>query len=215
MRWTCLVVSLVCPVVCLAADAVDAGAPSTSADPALVTIDAVWRERGDPAKAEEGISLSQAALAAKPDDVERMYRLARAQLWVGDGLENNDDRKQKLGREVWDLGDRMVKGKPAWVGGHYYAAAGIGIYSQAVGILKALGEGLESKFNERLDKAIQIDPALPEGDAAHRQGALLLRAALAEAEPGQVGHLVPEGARGQSEQSPGDGLAGRDAVARW
>ena len=52
----------------------------------------------------------------------------------------------------------MVKAKPAWVGGHYYAAAGIGIYSQAVGILKALGEGLESKFNERLDKAIEIDP---------------------------------------------------------
>src|SRR5262249_58524749 len=79
-------------------------------------------------------------------------------VWVGDGLENAEDRKQKIGREVWDLGDRMVKAKPEWVGGHYYAAAGIGIYSQAVGILKALGEGLEAKFNERLDKAIQIDP---------------------------------------------------------
>lgn len=158
MRWTFLVLSLVCPAVCLAADGADGGAPTTSADPALTAIDALWRERGDPAKAEEGIRLAQSALAAKPEDVERTFRLARAELWVGDGLENNDDRKQKLGREVWDLGDRMVKAKPAWVGGHYYAAAGIGIYSQAVGILKALGEGLESKFNERLDKAIEIDP---------------------------------------------------------
>jgi len=158
MRWTCLAFSLVCPALCLAADGADGGAPSTSGDPALSAIDALWHERGDPAKAEEGIQKCQAALAAKPDDVDRIFRLARAELWVGDGLENNEDRKQKLGREVWELGDRMVKAKPEWVGGHYYAAAGIGIYSQAVGILKALGEGLESKFNERLDKAIQIDP---------------------------------------------------------
>src|SRR5215469_14357715 len=123
MRWACLVFSLVCPAVSVAADGADGGAPPTSGDPAIGAIDALWHERGDPAKAEEGIEKAQAALAAKPDD-----------------------------------GDRMVKAKPDWVGGNYYAAAGIGIYSQAVGILKALGEGLEAKFNERLDKAIQLDP---------------------------------------------------------
>ncbi len=158
MRWTCLLFLLVCPAVCLAADTADAGPPSPSgADPTLAALDALWRERGDPARAEEGIRQAQAALAARPDDVERMFRLARATLWVGDGLENGD-RKQKLGREVWEVGDRMAKARPGWVGGHYYGAAGIGIYSQAVGILKALGEGLESKFNERLDKAIEMDP---------------------------------------------------------
>ena len=158
MRWTCLLFLLVCPAVCRAADTADAGTPSSSgSDPALASLDALWRERGDPAKAEEGIRQAQAAVAQKPDDVERMFRLARATLWVGDGLENGD-RKKTLGREVWEIGDRMVKARPQWVGGHYYAAAGIGIYSQAVGILKALGEGLESKFNARLDKAIEIDP---------------------------------------------------------
>ncbi|HTS81971.1 MAG TPA: tetratricopeptide repeat protein [Myxococcaceae bacterium] len=159
MRWTCLFLLLICPALGRTADGVDAGSASpASTDPTLAAIDALWTQRGDPAKAEEGIRQSAAALDAHPNDVELMFRLARAKLWVGDGLENNDDRKQKLGREVWDLGDRIVKAKPAWVGGHYYAAAGIGIYSQAVGILKALGEGLESKFNERLDKAIEIDP---------------------------------------------------------
>jgi len=33
----------------------------------------------------------------------------------------------------------------------------MGNYSTAVGILKALGEGIESKFNERLDKAISLN----------------------------------------------------------
>src|SRR5262249_62321302 len=131
MRWTYLVFSLVCPAFCLAADGADGGGPATSGDPALGAIDALWRERGDPAKAEEGIQKAQAALAAKPEDVDRMFRLARAELWVGDGLENDDERKQKLGREVWELGDRMVKGKPDWVGGHYYAAAGTGLYRPA------------------------------------------------------------------------------------
>ncbi len=157
MRWTCLLFLLMCPAVCLAADVADAGFPAAGTDPTLAALDALWRERGEPAKAEEGIRQASAALAARPDDVERMFRLARATLWVGDGLENND-RKKQLGREVWDLGDRMAKAKPAWVGGHYYGAAGIGIYSQAVGILKALGEGLESKFNQRLDRAIEMDP---------------------------------------------------------
>jgi cytochrome c-type biogenesis protein CcmH/NrfG len=36
---------------------------------------------------------------------------------------------------------------------------GIGAYSQAVGILKALTDGLEGKFNERLDLALKLDPA--------------------------------------------------------
>ena len=157
MRWTCLLFLLMCPAVCLAADVADAGSPAAATDPTLAALDALWRERGDPAKAEEGIRQASAALAARPDDVERMFRLARVTLWVGDGLENND-RKKQLGREVWDLGDRMAKAKPAWVGGYYYGAAGIGIYSQAVGILKALGEGLESKFNQRLDRAIEMDP---------------------------------------------------------
>jgi len=156
MRW-CLFFLSLCPALCLAADGADAGSAAAPSNSTIATLDALWRERGDPAKADEAIRQGQAALAAHPDDAELMYRLARATLWVGDGEENND-RKQKLGREVWDIGDRLVKAKPGWVGGYYYAAAGIGIYSQAVGILKALGEGLESKFNDRLDKAIEIDP---------------------------------------------------------
>jgi len=156
MRWTLFLLFLFRPALSLAADGADAGLTATGTDPAVSSLDVLWTERGDPAKADEAIRVANAAVAAHPDDVELMYRCARATLWVGDGEENND-RKQKLGRDVWDLGERMVKAKPSWVGGHYYAAAGIGIYSQAVGILRALGEGLEGKFNERLDKAIELD----------------------------------------------------------
>lgn len=124
----------------------------------MAALDTLWPVRGDSAKAEEALTQGTAALAATPTDAELLFRVARATLWVADG-EENADRKQKLGREVWDLGEKLVKARPTWVGGHYYAAAGIGVYSQAVGILRALGEGLEGKFNERLDKAIELDSA--------------------------------------------------------
>jgi len=160
MRWTCLLFLLSVPALSRAADAVDGGAPAAAAapssNPAVATLDALWPERGDPVKAEDALSKGGAALAASPTDADLEYRVARATLWVADG-EENPDRKQKLGREVWDLGEKLVKARPNWVGGYYYAAAGIGVYSQAVGILRALGEGLEGKFNERLDKAIEMD----------------------------------------------------------
>ena len=162
MRWTCLLFLLSVPALCWAADPVDGGPPAAMAllatNPATATMDALWQARGDPAKAEEALTQGAAALAASPADADLQYRLVRATLWVADG-EENADRKQKLGREVWDLGEKLVKARPTWVGGYYYAAAGIGVYSQAVGILRALGEGLEGKFNERLDKAIEMDSA--------------------------------------------------------
>jgi hypothetical protein len=162
MRWTCLLFLLSVPALGWAADPADGGpsgaASAPSSNPAVANLDALWQARGDPAKAEEALTTGTAALAANPGDADLEYRVTRAKLWVADG-EENPDRKQKLGREVWDLGEKLVKARPNWVGGYYYAAAGIGVYSQAVGILRALGEGLEGKFNERLDKAIEMDPA--------------------------------------------------------
>ncbi len=39
----------------------------------------------------------------------------------------------------------------------------MGAYSEAVGILTAIGEGLESKYNERLDAALKMDPSYERG----------------------------------------------------
>jgi tetratricopeptide (TPR) repeat protein len=162
MRRTFLTFLVACPALssAQAVESPDGGnrEPSGPASPSpYAALDALWDARGDPAKAEEGITQCAAALAAHPDDVELVYRLTRIKLWVADG-ETDAERKGRLGREVWEGGDRLVKARPNWVAGHYYAAAGIGVYSQAVGILRALGEGLEGKFNQRLDKAIELDP---------------------------------------------------------
>jgi tetratricopeptide (TPR) repeat protein len=91
-----------------------------------------------------------------------MWRSARLLVWQAD--EAGDARLKKvLGRQAWDICDKAVKVAPQRVECQYFGAAGIGVYSQAVGILKALKDGLEGKFNERLDAAIKIDPTFDRG----------------------------------------------------
>ena len=216
MRWTCLVFSLVCPAVCLAADGADAGAPSTSADPALAAIDAVWRERGDPAKAEEGIHLAQAALAAKPDDYERALARPAAEL-LGRRRRWSQRRPEAEGSasEVWDArrpdgeGEaRVGRGPLLRRGGHRRLLARRSASS------RRSARGWRRKFNERLDKAIEIDPQLRERRCrCIAKGRYYFELPWPKRDLGKSAELVPEGAR---EANPNNlrapALPGRDAA---
>jgi tetratricopeptide (TPR) repeat protein len=137
--------------------------PSHAAEPqVLAELDALFARRSDAAAFKELDAALKKAQEASPDDYELVWRVARSRQWEADGAK--DERlKKAVGKQAWDYGERAVKLNPERVEGHYYAAAGIGAYSQAVGIMKALGEGLEGKFNERLDKAIQLDPGFEWG----------------------------------------------------
>ncbi|MCP3161629.1 hypothetical protein LZ199_01815 [Myxococcus sp. QH3KD-4-1] len=124
----------------------------------LARLDALHAGRADAAAVKELEAEFKKALAATPDDFEVLWRQARLLQWQADGA-GSEKLKKVLGRQTWDVAERALKLAPARVEGHYYAATGIGAYSQAVGVVKALGEGLEGKFNERADAAIKIDPA--------------------------------------------------------
>jgi hypothetical protein len=119
-------------------------------------LDELWAHRSDPTVAKETDATVEAALKASPADYGVLWRASRWRFWLADGA--SGDTKKRYGKEGWDLGDRAMKVSPNGVDGLYYSAMGIGAYSQAVGILHALGEGLESKFNERLDLAMKLDP---------------------------------------------------------
>ena len=68
-----------------------------------------------------------------------------------------------MSKQTWDLGDKVARLAPTMAEGYYYGALGVGQFSEAVGILNALAQGLEGKFNERLDKSIQLNPNLDNG----------------------------------------------------
>ena len=123
----------------------------------LSSWDALYEQkRGEPAVVKQLDEALKKAVEATPEDYEVLWRAARIRNWQADGT-TDAKVKKSLGKQVGELGDRARKVAPDRVEGHYFAALGIGAYSEAVGILTALGEGLESKFNERLDTALKID----------------------------------------------------------
>jgi tetratricopeptide (TPR) repeat protein len=148
-----------------------ASAPAPAAAPAgpdLGKMDALWLKRWDAGAAKELEALLESAASQQPESPAVLVRLARWKAWVADGAA--PERKKVLGKEIWSLGDRVAKLDPKGADGHYYGALGIGQYSQGVGILSALGEGLEGKFNERLDRALRINASVDDGGAMTLKG---------------------------------------------
>lgn len=132
------------------------------AAPDFARIDSLWKKRDDPAVMKQIEAELAAAAKEAPDDYGVLWRQARFKQWIADGLPDGD-LKKNLGKECWHIAEQAVSKNGNAVEGHYYAAVCIGNYSQAVGILTALGEGLEGKFNGQLDTAIRIDPNFEDG----------------------------------------------------
>ena len=123
-------------------------------------LDALYANRDDAAATKDTEATLSEALKESPNDYEILWRASRWKYWLSDDPSIDDRLKKQLGKEGWMLGDRASKANPDRPEGYYYAAIGMGSYSQAVGILKALGEGLEGQYNDRLDKAMKMDDAM-------------------------------------------------------
>jgi tetratricopeptide (TPR) repeat protein len=121
-------------------------------------VDAAWKERDQPGRLEEARAALEQAQKLAPDDYGVLWRLAQLDFWLSDDPTLGDDEKSRIGKQAWEYGDRAAAVNPKGVEGWYFAAVGMGNYSLGIGILKALGQGIEGKFRERLSKAEAIDP---------------------------------------------------------
>jgi hypothetical protein len=119
-------------------------------------LDALYAQRHDPQKTKELEKAVEDALAAHPDEFGVLWRASRYFYWQCDGSTASATKKA-LGQRAADLAQKALALNPDRIEGHYYAAIGIGCYSQAVGIVTALRQGVEGKFNRWLDKAIALD----------------------------------------------------------
>jgi hypothetical protein len=117
--------------------------------------DELWKKRDQPATVKELRQLLDQQLTVDSRSFEASWRLASLLNWEADGGEG--DRKADLGKQAWEAGDKAILAKPGDVRGHYQAGTGIGLYSEGVGILTALSQGLEGKFRERIQTALKID----------------------------------------------------------
>jgi tetratricopeptide (TPR) repeat protein len=125
----------------------------------LAEVDDEWKRRDERGVIDQIRSQLEQAEKLAPDDHGVLWRLAQLYFWLSDDPSSNDEEKSRLGKRAWDYGDRAASVSPDRVEGWYFAALGIGNYSLGIGVLQALGQGLEGKFKERLGRAESIDPA--------------------------------------------------------
>ncbi len=124
-----------------------------SVEEAVVKLNALWKTRDDAASMKESEALVSQVLEKDANAYEVLWRAARIRWWVADGA--NDERlKKTYAKQGWTFAERALKVKGDGLEAQYYVALCIGAYSQSVGILKALSEGLESKFVSNLDAAM-------------------------------------------------------------
>jgi tetratricopeptide (TPR) repeat protein len=146
-----------------------APAPAEVADPAhrlerlLADADAAWTRRDEPGQVDEIRARLADAERLAPDAYGVLWRQAQLNFWLSDDPDLADDRKSTLGKVAWDYGDRATRANPGGVEGWHFSAGGMGNYSLGIGILRALAQGIEGKFRERLSRAEAIDPAFQNG----------------------------------------------------
>jgi hypothetical protein len=136
-----------------------AAAPAPVAAPApdqVARFDELWRSRDKEASVTELKAL--ASDFAKSDDYEKLWRVAHLYFWLADGVQNDDGAKKKLAQHGWDVGKKAVAKNPQGLAGLYWNSVDIGLYSEAVGVVNALFQGLESKFRDPLLQCEQLDP---------------------------------------------------------
>jgi hypothetical protein len=135
----------------------------------LAQLDQLHKVRDTPERMKEQADLLAKLLPSHPRSYELLWRAARWETWQADGLPKGPE-KARVARVGWDLAERAAALQPERPEGHYYAALGIGAYSLAVGVMKAIGEGLEGKFHKHLDASIKASLEF------ERRGALVMRA---------------------------------------
>jgi len=126
-------------------------------------VDALHARRDEPGVEQRIQEELEAAEKSAPGDYGVLWRLARLHSWRSEDPSLSGKEKSRRGKRAWDYAERAIQANPARVEGFFYAAAGMGNYSLGIGILKALSQGIERKFKDRLSRAEKADPNFDSG----------------------------------------------------
>jgi hypothetical protein len=145
-----------------AAEPADGGA-SPQVESWTQRFDRRWTQRDERTVLEELYNMAKDAQKKNANDFDANVRLAAVLVWQADGLPDGTNAKAQSGKQGWSLADKARAVNPQDVRAQYYAGTGIGLYSEGVGILTALGEGLEGKFRSRVEAALKLDKNFLDG----------------------------------------------------
>jgi tetratricopeptide (TPR) repeat protein len=130
------------------------GNPATAPISALIArVDDLHRRRDDKSAWHEQQRLIQTLIARGPSDYEVLWRAARFYFWASDDPGVGKEQRSRWGKDGWDFAERAILVNPNDVAGYYWAAICMGNYALGLGVVKALSQGMEAKFRDRLSHA--------------------------------------------------------------
>jgi hypothetical protein len=136
--------------------------PATANAQSPADPDALYRRRDEPGRAAEAAEI----WAARGQDFEAAWKLARACYWVGtQGTEAG--RRAALERGV-AAGERAATITPARPEGHFWLAANMGALAESFGSMQGLR--YRGRIKEALERVLAIDPAWQQGSADRALG---------------------------------------------
>ncbi len=132
-------------------------APDAQAQELLKKADQLYHfnrsEPGMPAQIKGHLDQAQKLIG---DKYEVCWQQARILWWMADG-EADSSKMAEIAKKGWEWGEKAHKLNPNGVESNFWTAANIGQYSLAIGVLRAIANGLEGKFNGYLDKSVAIN----------------------------------------------------------
>lgn len=156
--------------------------------------DELWQKRDEKGVEKELGILLKEQLAKDPAGFEPNWRLAYLLTWQANGAQGGE-LKAALGKAAWEAGDKAVAARPDDVRGHYFSGTGVGLYSEGVGILTALSQGLEGKFRDRIQTALKLDKDYLDGSPQVVWGRYFFRLPWPKRDVGQSIRVLREAAK--------------------
>ncbi|MDP2271931.1 MAG: hypothetical protein Q8N23_08035 [Archangium sp.] len=154
MRLLTITLALWCSLPVFAQDAAPLPVATADASAFSAKLDELWKTRDAADAVKQNDDVIRDGLKAFPSDYDLLWRAARIRWWVADGL-TEEKLKKQVAKEGWNYAKRAAEAKPAGSEAKYFTALNIGAYSQAVGILKALSDGLEGQFVDNLEFSLK------------------------------------------------------------
>ncbi len=127
----------------------------------LEEADALYSQ-GEMQALKQAIELFEQAVQASPESFEANWKLARAYRDYALNaqrreLEGWKDICKEYGQKGMEYAEKARELKPDAVQGHYFYGLSVSVYSDSVGIVSAISQGLRGKTKEALEKSYDID----------------------------------------------------------